>query len=217
MKTIIKNFLLKNNKILRNNKGVSLIEIMVGIGLLSIVAVIAVPQFQAYQREAKYGVLRSMLTVPFRTMEVELSLGKAASSASAGFLWARVKSKAKDSFNTPIFNSSGDDWCFFIEGKSGKNYADFTGCIDDTGTIEIGGKNVPCSQGRETKKPTSASTPQTPACTHTQCPAGCKRKTGESEPSCSHTQTNEAHCEPAGQEVFTRSPALTCNSSGDCV
>ena len=213
---MIKNFLFKKRvKILRNNKGVSLIEIMVGIGLLSIVAVIAVPQFQAYQREAKYGVLKSMLTVPFRTMEVELSLGKSADQASAGFLWARVKSKAKGSFDSSAMKyetGTGNNptpWCFYIKGKD--DYAGFEGCINHLGTIQIGGDNVPCSQAeasltdQDSGATTDCSGPGT-----INCPTGCKNKGGATL-TCTDNDTVTVKCEPDTSEVYTKT--LTCNST----
>lgn len=210
-------------KILRNNRGVSLIEIMVGIGLLTIVAVIAVPQFQAYQRDAKFGVLRSMLTVPFRTMEVESSLGRTANNSSAGFLWARVKSKAKGEFNTPTFNASGNNWCFFIEGKQTGNYDGFDGCINQAGTVSLGGDNIPCSQDNATYGDTAAAS-GTITCGNTKtCTSPCVVKRALDTTSCvtgnatydGNTATDEVDCMPGPTgEVYTK--ALTCNASGEC-
>ena len=205
-----------------NNKGFSLIEIMVALGLIIVLVGLAIPQYQSYTRTAKYGVVRTMLTVPYRTMEVESSLGKQPSSASAGFLWARVKSNAKGEFNTTnmAYNNSGNNWCFYIEGASGKAYDGFTGCINQAGSITIGGSNIPCSQAKEKQVATASSTPGSPACTHTTCSAAtggkCKRK-GATAVSCNHGAagfTTEGPCEPGSDEVYTK--AVTCNSSGVC-
>ena len=52
MKTI-KNFLFKKRiKILKNNKGFSLMEVLVAVGIIAIVSAIAVPEFQDYRRQA---------------------------------------------------------------------------------------------------------------------------------------------------------------------
>ena len=63
MKNKIKNFLLKKRfKALRNNKGLSLIEIMVVVGIIAVVAGIAIPQFNQYKKTAGYTALDASLT-----------------------------------------------------------------------------------------------------------------------------------------------------------
>lgn len=216
MKNKIKNFLFKKRvKILRNNKGLSLIEIMVALGLIGILAAVAVPQFQSYQRDVKYGVLKSMAEVPFRTIEIEGSLGRQASSLSQGFLWSRVKSKDKGKF-TPTFDSSGSDWCFLIKGNSGDDYEGFEACINQTGTMRIGGSNVPCSQAKASRKEKLNAQGQSLspiACDHNPCPNDCKIKTGQTLLGCAAGVNDEKDCEAGNKEVYTDN--LTC-ASGAC-
>ena len=149
MKQRIKNFLFKKRvKILRNNKGLSLIEIMVALGLIGLLTALAVPQYRSYQRDIRYGVLKSMVRIPYKTIEIEESVGNPLSSITGGFLWNRVKSKDKGEFDH-TFNASGNAWCFILEGKAtSTTYKDYEGCIDQSGGIQIGGKNVPCSQAQ---------------------------------------------------------------------
>ena len=53
MKNKLKNFLLKKRiKILKNQKGFSLIEVLVAVGIIAIISAIAVPQFTANRNQA---------------------------------------------------------------------------------------------------------------------------------------------------------------------
>ena len=65
MKKTITNFLLnrffKNVKILKNKKGFSLIEIMVGLGLLVIIGGIATTQYANYTDRAKTGAINATM------------------------------------------------------------------------------------------------------------------------------------------------------------
>ena len=65
MKKIITDYLLKrffkNVKILKNKKGFSLIEIMVGLGLLVIIGGIATTQYANYTTRAKTGAVNATL------------------------------------------------------------------------------------------------------------------------------------------------------------
>ena len=74
MKQTIKNFLFKKRgKILKNNKGLSLIEIMVVVGIIAVVAGIAIPQFNQYKKSAGYTALDASLTNVARAHNVCLA------------------------------------------------------------------------------------------------------------------------------------------------
>ena len=60
MKNKIKNFLFKKRvKILRNKKGFSLMEVMIAVGIIGVIAGIAVPQFQEYRITAAVTVVNT--------------------------------------------------------------------------------------------------------------------------------------------------------------
>ena len=50
-------------KLLKNNKGFSLIEIMVALGLITLLVGLAIPQYKSYKKQVKSGVIKSILIV----------------------------------------------------------------------------------------------------------------------------------------------------------
>ena len=55
MKNKIKNFLFKKRiKILRNKKGLTLMEVMITLAIIGVISAIALPQFNRYRSEASY-------------------------------------------------------------------------------------------------------------------------------------------------------------------
>lgn len=211
MKKTIKNFFMKKRfKLLKNKKGFSLIEIMVAVGVMGIITAFAVPQYRSYQRTARYGVMRSMLAIPHRVVEIEESQAGNLDNVNGGFLWARVKSKARGSFGTPTFDKTGSNWCFLIVGSTGTQYDGYQGCIDNDGDVMIGGSNVPCGQGESIRAKASGAT----VCTNNGCPSGCKIVGSHTACGSITAGTSESKkCQPDSNETFTRT--LTC-TSGAC-
>ena len=84
MKKIITNYLLKrffkNVKILKNKKGFSLIEIMVGLGLLVIIGGIATTQYGNYTERAKKGSVTATLTAISNAVGVCIAVGDTATT-----------------------------------------------------------------------------------------------------------------------------------------
>ena len=200
-------------KILRNNKGLSLVEIMVALGLIGILGAVAVPQFRKYQRDARYGVVRSMLTVPYRTFEVQESLGHNIASLSEGFLWARIKSKDKGDFSKTFSKNAGNTkWCLKVEGKTGTSYENFHGCVNEGGNTFIGGTNTPCELKRSYRKDTSVAQDGS-SCADTGC--GVCELASPHSTNCTAGMNEEKKCRVNANGTETYSETINC-TGGEC-
>ncbi len=212
----IKDFL--NKKRCRNNKGFSLIEIMVALGLITLLTALAIPQFTSYKRSVRYGVLRSMLSIGFRAVELETSLGTDIGSLNEISVTSKIKSKDKGDF-TKVYNSSGTTaWCYSMTGVAGKPYEGFNGCVNNSGSVVIGGTNVPCKEATAKRK-AHATTPSTTCDDSDGCPSGCVIQSAFTA-TCSASDTagelkQEIKCKPGTSETFSKN--VTCNTSGQCV
>ena len=133
-----------------NNKGFSLIEIMVALGLITILTALGIPQYNRYRKSVKVGVVRSILIVPHRTMGIEESLGNKASSVDKGKITRTIKSKALDEFDITWDNTTANKWCFLMVAKpNAQNYSGFSGCIDNNGEVpQVGGEDISCNQAK---------------------------------------------------------------------
>ena len=208
-----------------NNKGFSLIEIMVALGLLTLLVGLAIPQYTSYRKRVKSGVVKSMLLIPYRTMDIEESLdsGTIAGMTKERLFDAIKKSDAKDEF-TPDYNkdSTNKKWCFAITDKNSNtadDYYNYSGCIDNGGDPKVGGEDVACNQAKATaidKDPQSGAGHVD--CTATQCPSGCVMN-GTFTATCSASDTagevkETLKCKPGTSETFSAN--ATCSSAGVC-
>ena len=218
MKTIKQFFTRKRCKSFKllNQKGFSLIEIMVALGLITLLTALAVPQYNNYKKSVRYGVVRSMLLIPHRTAEIEGSLGNGIASLTEADLLSKIKSKDKGDFTATFNTDSGNTkWCFLMEGNTGTGYNNIDGCINESGNIIIGGDDVPCSQAKEFKrdKDSTAGTKDCSGSASKNCPTGCKRKDGVPATVCTDDTTKYADCVTDTTSTF--SGTISC-ASGEC-
>ena len=157
-----------------NNKGFSLIEIMVALGLITLLVGLAIPQYTTYRKRVKAGVVKSMLLIPFRTMDIEDTLGST-SSVDKNKLYDAIKSKARDEFDPAYNTNTAGGWCFSLTDKTpiapGDDYANFSGCIDNSGVPKVGGIDIDCAEAKTFRYIKTGGA--TPACETINCPTNC--------------------------------------------
>ena len=214
----IKQFLMRRRcRKLLNQKGFSLIEIMVALGLITLLTALAVPQYTSYKKNVKVGVVESILLVPPRTMAIEESLGNNPHSVDQDRMLRTIKSPAVGKFgNTSKWKTQNNskDWCFELSSGSSP-YDGFTGCVDNAGVPKVGGADISCSKAKAYKEDTGD--PGTKTCnntvTCTDYGSACKLPQGVPIPDCvTDGKGTEVTCEGG---TYTKS--ASCNGTRKCV
>ncbi|MGI9548457.1 MAG: hypothetical protein ACR2M7_00535 [Bdellovibrionales bacterium] len=122
------------------------------VGIIGILAAVAIPAYQNYQANARTGVVESILRTAQRTWKVEESLGRTISSLTGSHLWSKVESRDKGSFDdtaSDFFSKGVNAWCLKISGKSTTEYEGFGGCVNNAGGLLLAGENK-CSTASAT-------------------------------------------------------------------
>ncbi len=201
---------------LLNQKGFSLIEIMVALGLITLLTALAVPQYTSYKKTVKVGVIKSILLVPHRTMTIEESLGNKPHSIDQNKMMRTIKSKAVGDFTVnwkTDDSTSPDDWCFELSAGQG-DYSGFSGCVDNAGAPQVGGEDISCNQAKASYIYDAGSSPAT--CTTINCPTPDCVNDNTGKPSSCTTATNWSKpCKSsANKDTFTKTAA--CSGSRKC-
>ena len=121
MKNKIKNLLLKKRiKIMKNNKGFSLLEVLVGVTIIGIISAIAVPRFKNYRDTAALTAAEST----GKNVAKAYNLCAATSSACASMEDLNISC---DTCETPVNPSGGTDFC--VPMKQTISGSEFRSCV----------------------------------------------------------------------------------------
>ena len=119
-----------------NNRGFSLIEILITVGLIGILSGLAIPAYQTYQEKTKRGVAESIIQTALRTIQLNQSIGQVSSSEGIS---ATVRSKGASIDNLVIHGSGLGEvrvneavYCVSIPAK-GEEYPAACGHIKQEG------------------------------------------------------------------------------------
>ncbi len=194
---------------LKNNKGLSLIEIMVALGILAIVGAIAVPQFNRYRSDAGYQAQRQSLVNTANAFNVCMATKVFDSCDSLSELNINLPSENTSGF-TQAAGGTGGNFCAdsqsIIGGVDVRSCVSITGatgsssitsnqrfCFNDGGAQTIAAAPNNCNSGAQFNCTTGYDTTCTSQCgdelttttctDNAQCSGGC------------HTASNTGECD----------------------
>ena len=112
---------------LKNNRGLSLIEIMVALSILAVVGAIAVPQFQNYRKSAAYSALGQSV----RNTQRAFSLCRATNAFESCDTMSEIN-MPKLGGTQPGESQGSNKWC--ADGKIKISGEDVNTCIEFAGS-----------------------------------------------------------------------------------
>ena len=179
--------------IIKNNKGYSLIELMVVVGIVGVLAGIGIPVYTNYRAEAVF--LKHKTNVQ-QLYNAKLTLETRGQTTFTSADLARMVKGVKDTEIVISINSTNSDqWCIgYTEGStSALSAGDVDACIDQENSTKISGEDAPCSNydGANNKTNCTGAT----GCTHDN---GTDNTDNTADDKCTGRYTQTASCTTAG-------------------
>ena len=144
MKQRVKDFFLKKIffkkgvKILRNKKGFSLMEVLIAVGIMSLIAGVATPVFKGYMRTAKVTASVTSLKQIYKVAELALTEISAPETGTNFVDAIKEKIKGNITVNSGKYKSA-IEWCVDIDPGAGGSPK---GCVQHDGKIFLDSSGV---------------------------------------------------------------------------
>ena len=126
------------SKTMLNNKGFTIVEVLVVVVLIVILSAIAIPSYTYYKEKARKGVVTALLYSAQRAADVSHATGDRLTKSR---LLSSLKSKvlSKNLVDLEYKTRATDKWCIGAVVKTTGEYGqegDALGCIDQDGEID---------------------------------------------------------------------------------